>query len=224
MRCSVADSDRLGGRRARWRMAVVGAVVLGGALMTMTVTAAGQAEPAAPKKAEGGLSKEQKIKNAMAAAPASISEKATIMDWPASEGAKPAVLRQGSKGWVCYPDFPGTKGNDPMCLDDSWQAWMDAYMAKKPLQIAHAGVAYMIAPGGAWGSNTDPYAEKEAPGNDWGYDPPHVMLLVPSADALKGLPTDRKSGGPWVMWSGTPYAHVMAPIASMKALAVPKKP
>src|SRR5712691_9102676 len=148
MRCSVADSDRLGGRRARWRMAVVAAVVLGGALMTMTMTAAGQAEPAVPKKAEGGMSKEQKIKNAMAAAPASISAKATIMDWPASEGAKPAVLRPGSKGWVCYPDFPGTKGNDPMCLDDSWQAWMDAYMAKKPPQIAHAGVGYMIAPGG----------------------------------------------------------------------------
>ena len=203
-------------------MAVVGAVALAGGLLAMPTTAAGQAEPAAPKKVEGGMSKAQKIKNAMAAGPASISSKATILDWPASEGAKPAVLRQGSNGWACYPDFPGTKGNDPMCLDDSWQAWMDGYMAKQPPKITHAGVGYMMAPGGAWGSNTDPYAEKETPDNDWGYDPPHVMMVVANADALKGLPTDRKSGGPWVMWSGTPYAHIMAPVTSMKAPAVAK--
>jgi hypothetical protein len=224
MRDAVVVSGSVAGRHARWRLALVSTVVLVGSLMTMTMTAAGQAKPAAPKKAEGGMSKEQKITNAMAAGPASISSKATIMDWPASEGAKPAVLRQGSNGWVCYPDFPGTKGNDPMCLDDSWQAWMDAYMAKTQPKITHAGVGYMIAPGGAWGSNTDPYAEKEAPGNDWGYDPPHVMMLVPNADALKELPTDRKSGGPWVMWSGTPYAHIMAPVTSMKAPAAAKNP
>ena len=224
MSSSLTNSCILAGRRARRRMAVVSAVAVAGALMAIPMTAAGQAEPAASKKAVGGMSKEQKIKNAMAAGPASISAKATIMDWPASEGAKPAVLRQGSNGWVCYPDFPVTKGNDPMCLDSSWQAWMDAYMAKKPPQIAYAGVGYMIAPGGAWGSNTDPYAEKEAPGNEWGYDPPHVMMLVPNADALKGLPTDRKSGGPWVMWRGTPYAHIMAPVAPMKAPAAAKEP
>jgi hypothetical protein len=191
-------------------MAVVGAVAVAGGLMAVTLTATAQAAPAT-------LKKELKIKNAMAAAPVSISSKAAIMDWPASEGAEPALLRKGRNGWVCYPDFPVTKGNDPMCLDDSWQAWMEAYMAKKPVQITHAGVGYMIAPGGSWGSNTDPYANKATPDNDWGYDPPHVMMLIPDAEGLKGLPTDRQGGGPWVMWSGTPYAHIMAPVASMKA-------
>ena len=162
-----------------------------------------------------GQAKAQKIKNAMAAAPASISSKATIKDWPAGD-AEPAVLREGGNEWVCFPDFPGTKGNDPMCLDEAWQTWMQAYMAKKPVELDRAGVGYMIAPGGAWGSNTDPYATKKTPDNDWGYDPPHVMMLVPDRDALKGLPTDRQSGGPWVMWSGTPYAHIMAPIESVR--------
>ncbi len=219
MRSSGADSGRVAGRRAPWRMTVVGVVALAGSLMAMTVTAAAQVQRQASHKAGARMSKEQKIRNAMAAGPASISSKATIMDWPAGEGGKPVVVREGSNGWVCYPDFPGTKGNDPMCLDDSWQAWMDAYMAKQPPQITHAGVGYMTAPGGAWGSNTDPYAEKETPDNDWGYDPPHVMMVVPTADALTGLPTDRKSGGPWVMWSGTPYAHIMAPVTSMSAPA-----
>ncbi len=207
MRNSVPNWGTVAGRRAHWRMAVASAVVLAGALVAVTTTAAGQA----------GTGKGQKIKNAMAAAPGSISSKATIMDWPASEGAEPALLREGSNGWVCYPDFPPTKGNDPMCLDDSWQAWMEAYMAKKPVRISHAAVGYMIAPGGSWGSNTDPYADKATPDNDWGYDPPHVMMVVPDAKGLQGLPTDRQRGGPWVMWSGTPYAHIMAPVASMKA-------
>jgi hypothetical protein len=209
MSSAVANRGNFAGRRARWRMAVVSAVVLAGGLMAVTTNAAGQAKKA-------GMGKAQKIKNALAAAPASISAKATVKDWPASETAEPATLREGSNGWVCYPDFPATKGNDPMCLDDSWQAWMEAYMAKKPVQISHAGIGYMTAPGGSWGSNTDPYANKKTPDNDWGYDPPHVMLLVPNPDALKGMPTDRQSGGPWVMWSGTPYAHIMAPISSMK--------
>jgi hypothetical protein len=153
----------------------------------------------------------EKISNAASAAPASISAAATILDWPASEGAKPAILRQGSNGWVCYPDMPMTEGNDPMCLDRVWQVWLDAYAAKTTPTITTIGVGYMVAPGGAWGSNTDPYATAKAADNQWGYDPPHIMLLLP-ATSLTGLSTDRGNGGPWVMWAGTPYAHVMVPL------------
>jgi hypothetical protein len=35
---------------------------------------------------------------------------------------------------------------------------------------------------------------------------------------LDAFPTDPKSGGPWVMWKGTPYAHLMVPVA-LKATA-----
>src|SRR5262245_12579568 len=38
-------------------------------------------------------------------------------------------------------------------------------------------------------------------------------------DALDLYPTDPKTGGPWVMWKGTRYAHVMVPVAAM-----PKQP
>ncbi|MGQ0703184.1 MAG: hypothetical protein ACT4PM_08650 [Gemmatimonadales bacterium] len=173
--------------------------------------------------AQGGLApmtKEQKISNAVTAAPASISAKATLLDWPASPGAQPAVLREGSNGWNCFPDFPATPGNDPMCIDATWLGLVNAMMQKKPPEVKQVGVGYMIGPDGAYGSNTDPYAEKETPDNEWGYDPPHIMLVFPSADALVGFSTDRKSGGPWVMWRGTPYAHVMVPIAPPAA----KKP
>ncbi len=29
---------------------------------------------------------------------------------------------------------------------------------------------------------------------------------------LNGMPTDPNSGGPWVMFQGTPYAHIMIPV------------
>ena len=38
------------------------------------------------------------------------------------------------------------------------------------------------------------------------------MMVVATADALAGLPTHPKQGGPWVMWRDTPYAHIMVPL------------
>src|SRR5690606_26146949 len=69
----------------------------------------------------------QKIENAMSAAPESVSGAATILDWPAKEGAKQEVLRKGTNGWTCMPDMPETEGNDPMCLDEPWLQWIEAF-------------------------------------------------------------------------------------------------
>ena len=162
------------------------------------------------------MTNEQKIADAMKAAPASISAAATIMDWPATESGQMTTLRAGTNGWTCLPDFPATPGDDPMCVDDVWMGFLKSMTSKTPPQITREGIGYMIAPGGAYGSNKDPFAEKQTTDNDWGWDPPHVMLLVPDAKALQGLPTTRQSGGPWVMWSGTGYAHVMVPTESTK--------
>ncbi len=158
----------------------------------------------------------QKIANAMSAAPSSISEKATIMDWPATEGGNMVTLRAGTNGWTCLPDFPATEGDDPMCVDDQWMSFMNALMTKASPHVTRAGIGYMTAPGGGYGSNTDPFATKATPDNEWGYDPPHVMLLVTDSRQLEGMPTKRQSGGPWVMWTGTPYVHIMVPLTSPK--------
>jgi hypothetical protein len=182
-------------------------------LLVLAVVLPGFAERAT---AQAKLSAAQKITNAVRAAPAGISAKATVMDWPATEGAKMATLRAGTNGWTCLPDFPQTRGDDPMCVDDQWMGFMHALFTKATPQIAREGIGYMAAPGGSYGSNTDPFATDSTPDNEWGYDPPHVMLLVTDQHALEGIPTKRESGGPWVMWAGTPYAHVMIPLTSPK--------
>lgn len=160
--------------------------------------------------------KEAKIRNAMSAAPPSVADKATVKDWPAQKGGDMPVLRQGSNGWTCFPDMPDTKGNDPMCLDEPWLAWADAWMNKKPLTNARMGFGYMLQQN-APDSNTDPYATGPAPDNEWmDKGVPHLMIVVPDANTLQGLPTDHHQGGPWVMWRGTPYVHVMAPMPLYK--------
>jgi hypothetical protein len=164
--------------------------------------------------AKGMMTRDQKIANAMTAAPASVAANATILDWPANEGEAPSVLRAGTNGWSCLPDMPDSEGNDPMCLDKSWMQWVDAYMTHKVPQATSIGIGYMIASGGGWGSNTDPYGVTMTPDNQWHLAPPHLMILVPDLKSLAGISTDPKNGGPYVMYAGTPYAHIMAPVMS----------
>ena len=162
--------------------------------------------------AQSGMSEDAKIQSATSAAPPSIADQATIRDWPAEQGGEMPLLRAGSTGWTCLPDMPDSPGNDPMCLDDPWLEWADAWMNKREPNITQMGFGYMLQ-GGTPESNTDPYAEGPAPDNEWMTEGvPHLMILVPDEEMLAGLPTDPNNGGPWVMWRNTPYVHIMAPM------------
>lgn len=157
-------------------------------------------------------SEKAKIMSAMSAAPASIAQNATIMDWPSSPDGEMKMLREGSNGFTCLPDMPDTPGNDPMCLDDPWLKWAEAWMNKTDLNIQKMGFGYMLQ-GGTPESNTDPYAEGPTEDNEWMEESvPHLMIIVPEESMLKGLSTDPNTGGPWVMWEGTPYVHIMVPM------------
>jgi hypothetical protein len=41
-----------------------------------------------------------------------------------------------------------------------------------------------------------------------------MMIVVPDLNTLDGISTDPQNGGPYVMYAGTPYAHIMAPVTS----------
>ncbi len=155
-----------------------------------------------------------KIADAMSAGPASIAENATIIDWPNAEGAEMTVLREGTNGWVCYPSNPlvvAEGDEDPMCLDEVWQGWIEALLAGESPTIERLGIAYMLR-GDAGTSNIDPTATGPTDGNEWYVAGPHIMLLMPGLN-YEGISTDHASGGPSVMWPDTPYAHIMVPIS-----------
>jgi hypothetical protein len=163
------------------------------------------------------LSRAQKIALAMSAGPAEISKSATIADMTEMNGAPPKELRAGTNGWVCY-----AAAGQPMCLDKEWQKWAAAWMNKGDLKLTGTGIAYMLK-GDDGASNTDPYATVATAENQWVVSPAHLMLLLPDQKMLDTYPTDPKNGGPWVMWKGTPYAHVMIPVSPTRAAELQSK-
>ncbi|MGI8403077.1 MAG: hypothetical protein ACR2NS_15945 [Gemmatimonadaceae bacterium] len=175
---------------------------------TTTSTTPSTSASAAPTTNEG------KIQNAMSAAPDSISSGATIMDWPATTGGKFSQLRAGTNGWICYPSTPaaaGAVGQDPMCLDPEFQKWAGAWMTKKTPKLAAVGVAYMLQ-GDRGASVTDPFAKTAADTKDWVVAGPHIMVAAPNVATLASIQGTPTGGIPWVMWKGTPYAHIMVPV------------
>jgi len=140
--------------------------------------------------------KEGKIQNAMSAAPDSVSQAATIMDWPATERGKFTQLRAGTNGWVCYPSTPaaaGAVGQDPMCLDAEFQKWAGAWMTKKSPHLAGVAVAYMLQ-GDRGASIADPFAKNAADAKDWVVAGPHIMVTTPNT-ASPAAPSGAPAGG-----------------------------
>jgi hypothetical protein len=168
----------------------------------------------APTVSAAPTTDEAKIQSAMAAAPDSISQAATIMDWPATMGGQPRQLRAGTNGWVCFPMIPptaGASGEDSMCLDGEFQKWAGAWMSKQTPRLSAVGIAYMLRGEVKGASMTDPYATEQT-ARDWVRTGPHIMVATPNTATLAALPGTPTSGGPWVMWKGTPYAHIMVPL------------
>jgi len=155
------------------------------------------------------------VASAMSAAPSSISEGATIVQAQADGSMK--TLREGKNGWTCMPDSPTTPGPDPMCMDANAAKWAAAWMGKKDPPANTVGVMYMLE-GGTDASNSDPYATAPTAENDWINTGPHIMI-VGSKEILAGYPSGAKpdTASPYVMWSGTPYAHLMVPTGSKAA-------
>lgn len=156
-----------------------------------------------------------KTQSAMSAAPIAIAQDAAIMDYPAKMGDPFIELRKGSNGWTCFPDWPATPGNDPQCFDKMWMEWLNALTNGTEPNITQPGLSYMLA-GGSDASNTDPTAMAPAPGEDWVSTPPHVMLLFPGKLDPNLFSSDHHYGGPYVMFAGTFYEHIMMPVAEMR--------
>ena len=170
------------------------------------------AENAADANASAAADNNDPVASAMSAAPSAISQDATIVEAQADGSMK--TLREGKNGWTCMPDSPTTPGPDPMCMDANASKWAAAWMGKKTPPEGTAGVMYMLE-GGTDASNTDPYAQAPTAENNWIKTGPHVMI-VGSKEILAGYPSGPTpdTSAPYVMWAGTPYAHLMVPVAA----------
>ena len=146
-----------------------------------------------------------KIASALAAAPAAVSKEAAVVDMPSMK-----VLRPGTNGWTCLPDGP-SPGVDPMCLDANGMEWAGAWMQHKDPPAGKMGLGYMLM-GGSDASNTDPFATSPNGADRWVDTGPHLMVLN-IGDRFAGYPTTATNTKvPYVMFPGTPYAHLMIPV------------
>jgi len=156
------------------------------------------------------MTDEDIIKSAISAAPAAIAKGATIIDVGAD--GKIRVVRNGTNQFTCMADNPNTPGPDPMCADRYAMEWVEAWLNKKEPPKNKVGFMYMLA-GGTDASNTDPYAQKPEPNNNWVETGPHVMI-VGAKGMLDAYPRNAKpdTSVPYVMWPETPYEHLMIPV------------
>lgn len=171
----------------------------------MVATTAWTQEPKAP------LTDAQMIASAMSAAPAKVGKDATVVAMEANGTMR--TLRKGANGFTCMADNPATPGPDPMCMDANAMEWVHAWVAHKTPAPGKVGFMYMLA-GGTDGSNTDPYATKPTGSNNWIKTGPHVMIVGADEGFYNLYPKSANpdTSVPYVMWAGTPYQHLMAPV------------
>ena len=150
------------------------------------------------------MSNAQIIRSALSAAPREIADHAAVIAPDAS--GKMTELRAGTNGWTCMADEPNTPGLDPMCLDKPSMEWAQAWMSKAPKPTNTVpGIIYMLQ-GGSDISATDPFVTKT---DHYISSPPHYMIMWPYDAKSTGFSTTPKKTGTWIMWAGTPYAHLM---------------
>jgi hypothetical protein len=202
------------------RTTLMGLALIGATWVAYAADAPMSGEPAKKHDEMGAMhmsaaakpaSDAQLIASAETAAPKAIGRGATIVADNADGTMR--TLRKGSNAYTCMPDSPETPGPDPMCWDTAAGAWVDAWLKHAPPPAGHTGLMYMLA-GGTDASNTDPYAPKPAPGNHWIETGPHIMIVGADAAFYDGYPkgADPDTSQPYVMWAGTPYQHLMAPV------------
>ncbi len=166
---------------------------------------------AAETNAKPATSDAEMVKSAMTAAPAKVSQHATVVAMDAN--GKMRTVRKGTNGFTCMPDNPETPGPDPMCMDRNAMEWVHAWVGHTTPTHGKVGFMYMLS-GGTDASNTDPYATKPTAENHWIKTGPHVMIVGADPSFYDTYPKDANpdTSVPYVMWPGTPYQHLMVPV------------
>lgn len=153
----------------------------------------------------GAVSDDDLVAYAQAAAPAKVAANATVV-------VDGAVAAEGNNGWTCMPDtMPGDRA--PICIDAVWGEMFTAVMSQAPYKPSKIGISYMLQgePPGSGVSNSTPYHPDHRNADDYVETGPHLMIIAPK-EMIAHITDDPSSGGPYVMWKGTDYAHIMIPV------------
>jgi hypothetical protein len=117
---------------------------------------------------------------------------------------KITVLLTGANSFTCMPGDPKGVGLPAMCEDEVSMQWSRDFAQHKPKPSnTIPGITYMLA-GATQRSDSDPYDTTSNPIAIG----PHWMIMWPFDPKVTGLPTTHRPTGAYIMWAGTPYAHL----------------
>jgi len=154
------------------------------------------------------MSKEEKIKSAMSAAPTRISRNATILDFDNT------VLREGTNKWTCKPGGLAGSKTYPWCHDPVFIKWNETVWQGKPFSTDVVGYSYMLA-GGYVADVFDPNAKKSDAGKNWHHEGPHMMMIMPTHELLADLSGDPRDNDIFVLFKNTPFEIVIVPLGDV---------
>ena len=178
-------------------LVLVGLALLGAAGLLQLPSVVAGSRPAGTDDAT-----QTKIARAMSAGPDDIARSARIIDTNANGNT--VVLREGSNGFTCMPGNPNVIEEPPMCVDAASLQWFADAKAHNPKPTnTIPGITYMLA-GATQRSDSDPN-DKTSPAIHVG---PHWMIMWPFDPKTTGLPTTHRDQGAYIMWAGSPYAHL----------------
>jgi hypothetical protein len=165
-----------------------------------TPTTAQMHDPLEPHHSPDARTVEEKINAAMSAGPAEIAAAARIVDIDAAGNS--VVLRDGTNDFTCMPGHGDT--HPAMCADKPSMQWFKDFADHRSKRSTTVpGITYMLT-GATQRSDSDPY-DRTSPLIPIG---PHWMIMWPFDPKATGLPTTHRNTGAYIMWAGTPYAHV----------------
>jgi hypothetical protein len=174
------------------------------AAIVIGTCSAAVAQPSSQASSAGSdESTQTKIARALSAAPPDVAREAKVAEVD-SQGRIVKVLREGSNGFTCMPGDPKQVGRPAMCADKASMQWSSDFLQHKPKPTNTApGIIYMLA-GATQRSDSDPH-DTTSPPIKVG---PHWMIMWPFDPKATGLPTSHKPAGAYIMWAGSPYAHL----------------
>lgn len=174
---------------------------------TVAVVAAGVVLSAGAADMGADKATAKRIALARSGMPTALADGARVVDLGAD--GQLVELAPGTNGFTCLPDDPSTPKPDPLCADAPGWEFVTSMIsgAPKPTNTV-PGISYMALGGQHWEKDGKILMAKEE-GAKLVNEPPHWMLFWPFSAKAAGLPS-LPSGGPvYVMFDGTPYAHLM---------------
>jgi hypothetical protein len=152
------------------------------------------------------------IDKALAAAPATLREGATVIKWKPDYTYD--TLKKGTSRLVCY-DRSGFPGQQPFSIECTSVANLDRAAQNLKFEAMGDKKQAMLDAAEKDGTRVKPeYGSVwyHLAGADREHARTHVTIAVPGATTQStGLPDNNKQGGVWIMNAGTTTAHIMTP-------------